>query len=290
MELTNEEQFIFKNLLLQTYKAFREFCISNEIRFFAGGGTMIGAVRHNGIIPWDDDIDIFMFRKDYDKFVSLKDRLKDTDYEIIDPTDDGYFSTMAKFSYKNSSIWEFREIPFVSGIYIDVFFLDYEDCNYEKVVKKKFRYDKYANLFLISSSKHPMSEILFQFSRFNLKKGIWYLLQKFLISKMRFWFRANIISSSNKDHGQWLVVYPSIYGKKDIYQSDWLHHGFISYPFEDTFIEVPQKFDCILTQVYGDYLMFPPEDKRVSHHSRFYVNLERRISKNEIRDLQKQPN
>ena len=197
MELTNEEQFIFKNLLLQTYKAFREFCISNEIRFFAGGGTMIGAVRHNGIIPWDDDIDIFMFRKDYDKFVSLKDRLKDTDYEIIDPTDDGYFSTMAKFSYKNSSIWEFREIPFVSGIYIDVFFLDYEDCNYEKVVKKKFRYDKYANLFLISSSKHPMSEILFQFSRFNLKKGIWYLLQKFLISKMRFWFRANIISSSN---------------------------------------------------------------------------------------------
>ena len=155
----SEVDYKIKSLLIQTYKAFREFCLSNDIHFFAGGGTMIGAVRHKGIIPWDDDIDIFMLRKDYDKFISLKRQLEGTDYEIIDPCDEGYFCSMAKFSHRYSSIWEFRDIPFVTGVYLDVFVLDYEDGRFDEVAKKRKKYDQFSNLFFISSANHPFSQV-----------------------------------------------------------------------------------------------------------------------------------
>ena len=285
MVLSEKETTKLKSMLIQTYKAFCEFCISNDIHFFAGGGTMIGAVRHKGIIPWDDDIDIFMLRKDYDKFISLRKHLEGTDYEIIDPSDDGYFCSMAKFSHRYSSIWEFRDIPFVTGVYLDVFVLDFEDGSYDEVAEKRKKYDHFSNLFYISSADHSFSLIFKELAHFNLKKGIWYLAQKCIVRNLRFYYKSQILKRSSLDHGQWLVVYQSIYGKKDIYQASWIQEGFLKVPFEDTFIEVPQNYDAILTQVYGDYMAFPPEEKRCAQHSRFYVNLDKRITKEEIKNI-----
>ena len=278
----SEVDYKIKSLLIQTYKAFREFCLSNDIHFFAGGGTMIGAVRHKGIIPWDDDIDIFMLRKDYDKFISLKHQLEGTDYEIIDPCDEGYFCSMAKFSHRYSSIWEFRDIPFVTGVYLDVFVLDYEDGSFDEVAKKRKKYDQFSNLFFISSANHPFSQVLEEFTHLHFKKGFWYLAQKLIVRNFRFYYRTQILKRSCLDQGQWLVVYQSIYGNKDIYQSSWIRDGFLTIPFEDTFIDVPSSYDSILSQVYGDYMTLPPENKRIAHHARFYVNLEKRITKADI--------
>ena len=289
MDLSEPHNSRLKALLLQTYKAFRDFCISNDIRYFAGGGTMIGAVRHHGVIPWDDDIDIFMLRKDYDKFVSLKSALEGTDYEILDPNDEGYFCSMAKFSHRRSSIWEFRVIPFITGVSIDIFVLDYEDGTYDEVVKKRKRYDFYSNLFYISSAKHSLSEILSNLFHFKLKKGVWYMVQTCLLRNLRFLFKSKILSHSIAEQGHWLVVYQSIYGNKDIYQSSWIEDGFKTVPFEDTFIDVPSSYDRILTQVYGNYMSLPAEEKRIAHHARFYVNLEKRISRDEINQLRQSP-
>lgn len=286
MELSEKETTKLKSKLIQTYKAFRELCFSNDIHFFAGGGTMIGAIRHKGIIPWDDDIDIFMLRKDYDKFISLKHHLGCTDYEIIDSSDDGYFCSMAKFSHRYSSIWEFREIPFVSGVYLDVFVLDYENGSFAEVAEKKKRYDHFSNLFYISSADHSFSLIFKELAHLHLMKGFWHLAQKCIIRNFRLYYRSQILKHSTSDNGQWLVVYQSIYGNKDIYQSSWILDGFLTVPFEDTFIDVPKGYDSILTQVYGDYMSFPPKEKRYAHHSRFYVNLDKRITKEEIKIIQ----
>lgn len=285
MELSEKETSKLKTMLVQTYKAFREFCISNDIHFFAGGGTMIGAVRHKGIIPWDDDIDIFMLRKDYDKFISLKSQLEGSEYEIIDPSDDGYFCSQAKFSHRNSSIWEFQSILCITGVFIDVFALDYEDGSIDKVIKKRKCFNWYSNLFYISSAKHSFTEILSNISHLRLKKGVWYLVQTLVLRNLRFFFRSKISKYSSAKRGQWLVVYQSIYGNKDIYKASWIQEGFLTVPFEDTFIEVPKEYDAILSQVYGDYMAFPPEEKRCAHHSRFYVNLDKRITKEEIKNI-----
>ena len=71
MEFSASDHIRYKELLLQTYKAFVIFCKEHEIRFFAAGGTMIGAVRHQGFIPCDDDMDVYMKRVDYDRFINL---------------------------------------------------------------------------------------------------------------------------------------------------------------------------------------------------------------------------
>ena len=65
-----------QQLLLKTYKEFSNFCHCNHLTFFAAYGTMIGAIRHHGFIPWDDDIDVFMLRKDYDRFIELRNAIK----------------------------------------------------------------------------------------------------------------------------------------------------------------------------------------------------------------------
>lgn len=286
MLLTESQKVLYKSLLMQTYKAFRKFCIDNEIHYFAGGGTMLGAIRHKGIIPWDDDIDIFMLRKDYDKFVSLKDKLIGTRYEIFEPNDNGYFCSMAKFSCRNSSIWEFRDIPFIVGVSLDVFFLEYEDSRYSEVVEKKRNYDKYVNYFFISSANHSLLFILNEFKNLSFKKAIWHLIQKLIIRNFRSFFKSKILYHSYLENGKWLVVYQSIYKSKDIYQADWIDNGFMTLPFEDTYIDVPRSYHSILSQVYGDYMVLPPEYKRNSHHARFYVDLDKRISKEEIKRIQ----
>ena len=149
MEFTTTEQKRYKQYLLQTYKFFAKFCADNEIHFCAAGGTMIGAVRHHGFIPWDDDIDVYMKRRDYDLFISSRSKLDGTEYEIIDPATNGYYCAHAKFSHRNTTIWEFSSIPFVFGAYIDVFVLDYADGPYEELVGERMNYAKKINLFYI---------------------------------------------------------------------------------------------------------------------------------------------
>ena len=119
MEFTPVDKKRYKFLLLQTFKAFVKFCKDNGIQFFAAGGTMIGAVRHRGFIPWDDDIDVYMKRCDYDKFINLRSQLDGTNYEILDPSLDGYYCAHTKFSHRYSTLWEFQGIPFVSSKVMD---------------------------------------------------------------------------------------------------------------------------------------------------------------------------
>ena len=160
MEFSSVDKKRYKALLLQTLKAFDDFCKENDIHYCAAGGTMIGAVRHQGFIPWDDDIDVYMKRTDYDRFISLRNLLDNSDYEIIDPNINGYYCAHTKFSHRYSTIWEFQGIPFVYGAFVDIFVLDYEDGLREEVAIKRMKYAHKANLFYISSNNHPVRVIM----------------------------------------------------------------------------------------------------------------------------------
>lgn len=285
MDFSPADIIKYKKLLLQTYKAFAEFCKNNEINYFAAGGTLIGAVRHHGFIPWDDDIDVYMKRPDYDKFISLKNRLADTDYEIINPSNDGYYCAMAKFSHRNSTIWEFQSIPFVFGAYIDVFVLDYEEGFYDDIVKKRLNFTRKVNLFYLCANNHTTKEIVNLFFHGKLKKSIWYLFQKLLLSNIYPFLRKTVIRHSSKSSGEWLVAYTGTSQEKDIFRSEWFE-GSIPFPFEDTCIDAPSGYDKFLTAMFGDYMTPPPSEMQVSHHALFYYNLDRRITRNEIEEMQ----
>ena len=86
----NTELSPIQKVLLDTFKAFSAICQEHDIQYFAASGTLLGAIRHKGFIPWDDDIDVFLLRKDYEKLLSLRESLKGTNYMVADYHDTGY--------------------------------------------------------------------------------------------------------------------------------------------------------------------------------------------------------
>lgn len=274
----------FKEVLIQTYKSFKSLCEANNISFIAAGGTALGAVRHGGIIPWDDDIDVYMPRVDYNRFLALKESLASTDYEIVDPRDEDYHCMMAKFAFRNSTLWEYKDIPFPMGVYVDVFALDYEDGLYDKVLKHRMDYNRQGTFFCISAIQRSWSSIGSQFAHGHLSKGLWQLFQKCVLRPLRPSFRKTVLGYSNKTSGEWLVAYSGASGKKDVYKAEWFE-GTQAFSFEDSIIEVPIGYDAYLRHMYGDYMQLPPEEKRVSHHPHFYLNLKRRITQDEVEKL-----
>ena len=110
-------------LLLRVFKAFDAFCSENDIQYFAWCGTLIGAIRHGGFIPWDDDIDVAMKRDDYDRFINLRGKVE-KGFRIASYQDGESPYPFAKFCTTEGTIWEYPHFSFIIGPWIDVFPLD----------------------------------------------------------------------------------------------------------------------------------------------------------------------
>lgn len=104
---------------------FDEFCGANDLQYFAAYGTLLGAVRHNGPIPWDDDVDVLMPRPDYDRFIELYRSRTDNDTKVFAPGDANYPIHFVKFvSSRTKMVESGVHFPEDYGVFIDVFPLD----------------------------------------------------------------------------------------------------------------------------------------------------------------------
>ena len=114
----------FKNCLLDVLQTFHDFCEENKLKYYLIGGGLIGAVRHKGFVPWDDDVDVAMPREDYDKFLALKNEIP-TGYKLSIPFQkDGYTNTKPRIYSTEYKIQEQFIKRFTLGPWIDVFPLD----------------------------------------------------------------------------------------------------------------------------------------------------------------------
>ena len=125
-----------KEILLDTFRAFCDFCDKHDLKYVAAYGTVLGAVRHKGLIPWDDDIDVYMSREDYNRFISLKNELYGSSYEIFYIEYVGYYCSFAKFCNAKTTILEHQDLPFVIGVFVDIFPLDCIDINKSNAEKQ----------------------------------------------------------------------------------------------------------------------------------------------------------
>ena len=121
-----------KKLLIETFKSLVSYLESHNYNWFVAYGTLLGTIRHKGMIPWDDDIDIIMPRADFERLLSERDMIsKEDHYSIIAPGDENYYLTFGKYYDNQTTLWEYEHYPTLFGVYVDneVFFEGYKNLS-----------------------------------------------------------------------------------------------------------------------------------------------------------------
>jgi len=275
----------WKRGLVEILAYFINVCEENNLRYYCWGGTAIGAVRHHGIIPWDDDVDVMMPRPDYNKLIGVLKSKIDEDYEIVEPyTCDMYYLTYAKLCKKNTTILEVEHLPFIQGLYIDIFPIDGCSDDYNQYLKEFDAYHKLRVELMLVSSKYSFKYILRQILRLHIKRAfqIMYFYahreecRKRILEGLKL-FEDNHVYGST----QHVAVFSGYCRNKEQVPEIWLGEG-TTFEFENLEVVLPKCFDEHLSHFFGDYMQFPPKEQQVTHHSLAYFNLERRVSMDEI--------
>lgn len=248
---------------LMILKDFIRLCEMNNIDYSLYGGSNLGAVRHNGFIPWDDDIDVIVLQKDYEKLIKVIEQNLNEKYEFISMNHNSdYFLFFSKIMLKNTEFeeWWSEQANYKQGIFIDIFIL--HDVSNNKI--KRFYQVKmarlYSKLFTICQIKLKHHPPLVKF----LSNSIHTILKILKISPNFFKKRGWALLSKYKNENCELVCdittlnHPQIYKKSDFFPT-------IKHEFEGMMVNIPNNSDSILKQIYGDYMQLPPEDKRYNH-------------------------
>ncbi len=282
-QIIDEEKY--KTHLFNILKYFISFCEQHNLIYCCATGTMLGAVRHHGIIPWDDDIDVFMPRKDYEQLLAIASKMEGDGFKVISAKNSSSFATFAKIYCRDTTLWEIESIPFVYGIYIDIFPLDETSISKAEFINK-YRY--FRNLF----RKYQLSQMRFSLKRIvghikekDKKMAIKELLSIMFPLWLAGYYRKKIIkfeAERSLEHGDHLVSYYGDYWDREYFDKQWFE-CYEDMPFSDFTVKVPSGYHEYLTNVYGDYMKFPPVDKRVSHHYHYYLNMDKSMTLNEVR-------
>ena len=236
------------------------FCKEHGINYCINYGTLIGAIRHKGFIPWDDDIDLSMTRENYEKFIQLFSE-KQSRYKLLSlETDDQYFNNFIKIVDPTTKIIDTRNTKtYDSGVFIDIFPMD--TFNDSKVVDICYKLESFK---LLSFSKHK--NIIYGDSKLkDLIRTLFWLLLRPVSPR----FFANQIEKQIQkyrvENGKYIAFIPSKAKEKEIFPRD-MFDELIETPFEHLVLPAPKRFDVVLKQFYDDYMTVPPKEKQIYIH------------------------
>lgn len=256
-----------QKVILSIYKVVANICDKNDIPYYAIGGTCIGAIRHKGFIPWDDDLDIAIPIEHWDEFISLmQTSLPDNYYLYTCDLVKKYHYPFAKVCDKNTTFIEKSQynIPEAyKGVYIDIMPMSgfpNDRVERNKYIRKLRRLDKYNKRRRFPETFGTLRGFLFSALFCTIGKLFpfnFFSNEYFKVLKSQKFSESDYTGYSW--HPEWLP--------KLIFDMKVFSDG-VFVPFEDTKIRVPQDYNSYLTQQFGDYMTLPPEDKR-EHHEGF---------------------
>lgn len=261
-----EERYLsskeIQDIELEILMAFDWLCKKYNLYYSLAYGTMIGAVRHSGFIPWDDDVDVMMPRIDYDKLIDIvrNDKEIRKKYVLLHNAQKGYHYPFYKLCDARTVAKADDNIT-KHGVWIDIFPVDsvYEDEKHTKRLHKQFRLMK--------------NTVLSYTTDFHAKHKNWKFIPKFFLSIVAHVYgidrlvakiekKARVERSKNKMSV--LTWQSSTAGNMD----DFYHSVMMS--FEGTQFPVIKEYDAYLRGIYGDYMKIPPEKDRKTHMLRVY--------------------
>lgn len=251
-----------KSVELMILKDFIRICDDNDIEYYLIYGTQIGAIRHQGFIPWDDDVDVIMFRKDYEKFLKVMEENPNDKYTIFDSRyDEEYFFQFGRMSLNGTywaEYWD-NQVSFKLGIHIDLFILDHLPDN---AIKRKLfiqrcyylarlysisvlKFDNYSPAVnLVLNTVHKMLNVI-RLNPKHFQKKLYKLFRKY--------------ESDSGNYVTDLTLIEKVTFKREDYKPP------KKSKFEDIEANIPNNDYNTLTPIYGDYMEIPPEEKRVAH-------------------------
>lgn len=250
-----------KTIMLNILKEVTDYCEENELRYYLAYGTLLGAIRHKGFIPWDDDIDIWMPRPDYNKLRNIvKEKSIGTNITILDYKKEKAFPFLKAIDNRTVAKEHFFVTEYNMGLYIDIFPLDGLPENMEKrnkILKRAIKLGKYFNLstYRFNTGSTPkitfLKNLFYPFSR---------LLPKEVICKRLDNLCADNLYDLSEYTGNVVWGYPY---KECIRKTCFLPEKHL---FEGIEFTIPSGYDQILRNYYGDYMTLPPVEKRRCHY------------------------
>ena len=230
-------------------------CRKYDIKYFLAGGSMIGAARHNGFIPWDDDIDVGMSRTDYERFLEIcKNELPSHYHLQTNKTDKGYVTMHAKIRDCNTTAIRKAEwlvgATFNQGIFVDVVPFDNIPDN---LIIRRLHY--YVITFLVKILRRHL--YFKQLERTSWKSHIVRMMGNavFLFTTPNKISRLNerVVKSYQKKKTKYIGEISIFYDFEKSKRERVLYEELIDHPFEDRSYKIPKMYDEILTQRYGDW-------------------------------------
>lgn len=239
-------------------------CRKNNIKYNLCGGTLIGAIRHNGFIPWDDDIDVCMLRDDYNKFIKIQEKELNNKYYFQNmETEKEYVNIFSKIRRNDSifceSISNLDEKK--QGIWIDIFPIDNTSDN---MLIAKFYMLKVIILRILIAYKNGDTMVSENF----LKRFLLRLLKFFSKFYSKKKLKNKLLCTIHKFNGKKtsnVVSYGGCYLFKEIVKREYFEN-LIEHKFEKHDFYIPKKYDEYLRNYYGNYMQLPPKEKQISNH------------------------
>lgn len=253
-----------QKIMLIILQEIDKLCTKNKIKYWLDSGTLIGAVRHNGFIPWDDDLDIGMLRDDYNKFLKIAEEQLNSNFFIQSEFNEKeYANPFAKIMIKDT-LWVesmTQKSKKHNCIFVDIFPYDKVP---ESIILQKLTIIKHyiLNNAILMKCHYPYDNntkfksriIVFIGKIYSILFSLEYLKKKRLKLHTKY-------NNMNKDFC--ITKYGGNFYKNQ--NSPLIYENMILCKFENLYFPIPQNYETVLTLLYGDYLKLPPENERVNH-------------------------
>ena len=252
-EISFEES---KHLLAKTLESIDRCCRENHIEYSLCWGTMIGAIRHHGFIPWDDDIDLLMSRENLNRFLEV---YNDPEYAVYTPKVNNHLTINTRIYNKKTSVYLKNRSKSYFGVWVSIF--PYDNAPDENLKQWEMKRYFWVKLYYLKTQNLVGQSLMWQV----VKK----VIRIFLLPFSSIWLYNKIekclIAFNNQQTRRVCIWYGTPYMKFRYFPKELLNE-FIDVDFEGIKSRIINGYDKFLKITYGDYMTFPPESERVPKH------------------------